>query len=336
MKAVVVERFGSPEELAFRDWPEPQPVAGEVTVDVHAVGLNFPDVLVAAGKYQTLPPLPFVPGKEFAGTVASVGASVTRFRAGERVVGQLENGAFAETVRISADHCYPLPDELSMVRAAAIGLTYQTAWFALFDRGRLKAGETVLVTGAGGGIGVSAMQLAKAAGCRVLAGIGTPNKRDFVLGQGADAVIDMGGENLRHSVRAQVHAATGGHGADVVIENVGGPGFEACLRALAWDGRLVVVGFSGGEIPSAQANYILVKHIAVTGIHWSDYLQRMPDRVREVQAELFDMVAQGRIDPPICAVLPIGRIAEAMDLIITRKALGKIVLVTEGGSGPSE
>ncbi|QCK86327.1 NADPH:quinone oxidoreductase family protein [Phreatobacter aquaticus] len=335
MKAVVVERFGPPEALVFRDWPRPEPSPGEVTVDVHAVGLNFPDVLVAAGKYQTLPPLPFVPGKEFAGIVAAVGEGVTRFKAGDRVVGQLENGAFAETVRVSAEHCYPMPAGLSMTRAAALGLTYQTSWFALFDRGRLKPGETVLVTGAGGGIGVSAMQLAKAAGCRVLAGIGSPDKRDFVLAQGADAVIDMSGANLRDNVRAQVQAATDGHGADVVIENVGGPGFEACLRALAWDGRLVVVGFAGGEIPSARANYILVKHIAVTGIHWSDYLERMPDRVREVQADLFAMAADGRIDPPLCAVVPIEEIADAMELIVTRKALGKVVLVTARGREPS-
>ena len=331
MKAVVVERFGLPQELVFRDWPRPDPAHGKMTVDVHAVGLNFPDVLVTAGKYQTLPRLPFVPGKEFAGIVATVGDGAGRFRVGDRVVGQLENGAFAETVAVSAEHCYPMPHDLLMVRAAAMGLTYQTAWFALFDRGRLKPGENVLVTGAGGGVGVSVMQLAKAAGCRVLAGIGRPSKRDFVLAQGADAVIEMGGENLRDSVRTQVLAATDGHGADVVIENVGGRGFEACLRALAWHGRLVVVGFAGGEIPSVRANYILMKHIAVTGIHWSDYRERMPHRVRDVQIELFDMVSAGRIDPPLCAVLPIEKIADAMELIITREVLGKVVLVTARG-----
>lgn len=331
MKAVVVERFGSPEDLVFRDWPRPEPEPGEVTVDVHAVGLNFPDVLVAAGKYQTLPPLPFVLGKEFAGTVAAVGTGVSRFRPGERVMGQLENGAFAETVRVSAEHCYGLPTDLPMATAAAMGLTYQTAWFGLFDRARLTAGETVLVTGAGGGIGVAAMQLAKAAGCRVLAGIGSPDKRDFVLANGADAVIDMSGPALRDSVRAEVMAATSGHGADVVIENVGGPGFEACLRALAWSGRLVVVGFAGGEIPTVRANYVLVKHIAVMGLHWSDYLERVPDKVREVQQDLFGLVARGRVRPPLSAVLPIEDIAAGMGLITARKVLGKVVLVTRRG-----
>lgn len=331
MKAVVVECFGSPRDLSLRDWPKPVPGPGEVLIDVHAMGLNFPDVLVAAGKYQTLPPLPFVPGKELAGVVAAVGEGVSSFAIGNRVMAQRENGAFAETVVAEADHCFMLPDDLPMTKAAAMGLTYQTSWFGLFDRARLVPGEIVFVTGAGGGIGVAAMQIAKAKGCRVLAGIGSMDKRDFVLAQGADVVIDMSGPDLREGVRRQVHAATDGHGADVVIENVGGAGFEACLRALAWSGRLVVVGFTSGEIPSVKANYILVKHITVTGVHWSDYLERAPDAVQQAQADLFQLVGEGRIDPPICAVLPMEDIAAAMDLIVTRKARGKVVLVTERG-----
>jgi NADPH2:quinone reductase len=336
MKAVVVEQFGPPDLLAFRDWPLPEASPGEVLVDVHAVSLNFPDVLVAAGKYQTLPPLPFVPGKEFAGIVSSVGDGVSGFQPGDRVMGQRENGAFAETVTVRAEDCFRLPDDLPMAKAAAIGLTYQTAWFGLIDRAHLKPGDTVLVTGSGGGVGVAAMQIAKARGCRVLAGLGSMDKRDFVLAEGADAVIDMSGTDksggeLRDSVRWQVHAATGGHGADVVIENVGGAVFEACLRALAWEGRLVVVGFTSGEIPSVKANYILIKHITVTGLHWSDYRERTPDAMRAAQDDIFRMAREGQIDPPLTAVLPIEEVAIGMERITTRKARGKVVLVTARG-----
>jgi NADPH2:quinone reductase len=309
------------------------PVAGpgEVLIDLHAAGLNFPDVLVAAGKYQTLPPLPFVVGKELAGIVTAVGAGVSGFKPGDRVLGQRENGAFAEIVAVRGEDCCQLPDDLPMVKAAAIGLTYQTAWFGLMDRAHLKPGETVLVTGAGGGVGTAAIQIAKAQGCRVLAGLGSMEKRDFVLGLGADAVIDMSGADLRDSVRRQVHAATAGQGADVVIENVGGSVFEACLRALAWAGRLVVVGFTSGEIPSVKANYILIKHITVTGLHWSDYREKSPGAVRQAQDALFDLARQGQIDPPLSAVLPMQEVAAGMDLILQRKVRGKVVLVTERG-----
>lgn len=336
MKAIVVERFGPPSDLVCRDWPEPQAAPGQVLVDVHAVGLNFPDVLVAAGTYQILPPLPFVPGKELAGIVAAVGPGVTGFAAGDRVMAQCENGAFAERVAVAVDRCFRVPDGVSLMKAAAMGLTYQTSWFGLFDRGQLKPGETVLVTGAGGGIGVATMQLAKAAGCHVLAGIGSPDKRGFVLEQGADAVIDMSAGNLRDRVREQVHAATNGRGADVIIENVGGEVFEACLRALAWNGRLVVVGFTGGGPGQVKANYLLIKHITVTGLHWSDYIDRCPDKVRTVQADLFAAAAAGRLDPPICAVLPLADMASAMHLIISRRARGKVVLVTERGRTPGD
>ncbi|MDP3547976.1 MAG: NADPH:quinone oxidoreductase family protein [Phreatobacter sp.] len=331
MKAIVVERFGPPADLVHRDWPEPQAGPGEVLVDVHAVGLNFPDVLVAAGTYQILPPLPFVPGKELAGIVAAVGPGVTGFAAGDPIMAQCENGAFAEHVAVPATRCFVVPEGLSLMKAAAMGLTYQTSWFGLFDRGQMKAGETVLVTGAGGGIGVATMQIAKAAGCRVIAGIGSPDKHDFVLEQGADAVIDMSGGDLKERVRAQVHAATGGHGADVVIENVGGEVFEACLRALAWSGRLVVVGFTGGSAGQVRANYLLIKHITVSGLHWSDYLERCPDKVRDVQARLFADAVAGRLDPPVCAVLPLAEMAAAMDLIVSRRARGKVVLLTRRG-----
>jgi NADPH2:quinone reductase len=331
MKALLVERFGRPEEMALRSLPDPEPGPGEVLVETHAIGLNYPDLLVIAGTYQTLPPLPFAPGKELAGVVRAVGPGVVGFRPGQRVAAQVEAGAFAELVAIPAEHCYPVPDGLATARAAAMGLVYQTSWFSLTDRARLKPGEWVLVTGAAGGVGIAAVELAKAMGARVLAGLTTMAKAGFVRAHGADAVIDLSVPDLRDGLRRAVHAATGGHGADVVVDPVGGPVFEAALRALAWDGRLVVVGFTAGAIPSVKANYLLIKHITVTGIHWSDYRDRDPARVAAAQAEMFAMAADGRLDPPVMATFPLERAADALAAIAGRRVEGKVVLVTEAG-----
>ena len=331
MKALVVEQFGPPSGLRLRERPTPAPGPGELLIKAHAMGLNFPDVLVVAGKYQTLPPLPFVPGKEVAGIVAVLGAGVEGFSIGDRVMAQLEHGAFAEVVVAPANHCFRLPQGLEMTKAAALGLTYQTAWFGLHERARLIEGETVLVTGAGGGVGVAAMQIAKAAGCRVLAGIGSPDKRDFVLSHGADAVIDMSADDVRNAVRNQVHAVTDGRGVDVVLESVGGAVFEASLRTLAWAGRLVVVGFASGDIATVKTNYLLIKHISVLGLHWSDYRDRTPEAMKSAQRKLFDLVAAGRIDPPVMATFRLEETGAAMDLIVGRKALGKIVIETDRG-----
>ena len=331
MKALLVERFGRPEEMVLRTLPDPVPAAGEVLVETHAIGLNFPDLLVIGGTYQTLPPLPFAPGKELAGVVVATGEGVTAFRPGDRVAAQVESGAFAERIAIPAEHCYPVPAGLSTVRAAGMGLVYQTSWFSLTDRARLKPGEWVLVNGAAGGVGIAAVELAKAMGARVVAGLTTMAKADFVRRHGADAVVDLSMPDLRDGLRRAVHEATGGHGADVVIDPVGGAVFEASLRALAWDGRLVVVGFTAGAIPSVKANYLLIKHITVTGIHWSDYRDRDPARVAAAQAEMFRMAADGRLDPPVMATFPLERAAEALAVLAARKVEGKLVLVTDAG-----
>lgn len=342
MKAVVVERFGQPDAAGLRDWPLPVPGAGEVRIEVHAMGVNFPDLLTVAGKYQNLPALPFVPGKELAGIVAEVGAGVRRLRVGDRVMAQRENGAFAEQVAVREDHCFPMPESLPMVQAAALGLTYQTAWFGLHDRGALQCGETVLVTGASGGVGTAAVQLAKAAGCRVLAAVSTPEKAEFARGLGADGVVLTGDADLRESVRRQVYDQNHGRGADLVIESVGGPLFDACLRSLAWSGRLVVAGFAGGEIPSVKANYLLIKHISVCGLHWSDYREAFPEKMRDAQARIFGFWREGRLDPPVTAVLPLEQASTALQAIAARRVLGKLVLETargraarDGATGPA-
>ncbi len=332
MKALLVEKFGRPEDMVLRTVADPVAGAGEVLVETHAVGLNYPDLLVIAGTYQTLPPLPFAPGKELAGVVRAVGPGVAGLAVGDRVAAQLESGAFAELVAIPAEHCCPIPADLSTVQAAGMGLVYQTSWFSLTDRARLKAGDWVLVTGAAGGVGIAAVELAKAMGARVVAGLTTMAKADFVRAHGADAVVDLSMPDLRDGLRRAVHAATGGHGADVVIDPVGGAVFEAALRALAWDGRLVVVGFTAGAIPSVKANYLLIKHITVTGIHWSDYRDRDPARVAAAQAEMFAMAAAGRLNPPVMATFPMERAAEALAVIGERRVEGKVVLVTDAGA----
>jgi len=331
MKAIVVDAHGPPESVRLRELPEPAPGGGEVLVDAHAMGVNFPDVLTVAGQYQNLPALPFVPGKEVAGRVTALGPGVRGLKVGDRVMAQLENGAFAESVVVPAEHCFRVPDGLSMVKAAAMGLTYQTAWFGLFDRGMLKPGETVLVTGASGGVGTAAVQLAKGAGCRVLGAVSSEDKAQFVRGLGADGIVDTSRGNLRDAIREQVREQNHGRDADVVIESVGGEVFDGCLRALAWSGRLVVVGFAGGEIPSVRANYLLIKHITVAGLHWSDYRDGFPERMRDAQAAIFGFWRNGRLDPPVTDVFPIEEAAHALEAIAGRRARGKIVLETARG-----
>lgn len=324
MRAIVAKEIGSPEGLVIEDQPPPSPGPHEVLVAVKAAAVNFPDLLVIEGKYQFIPPLPFIPGKECAGTVEAVGEGVTALSPGDRVMVQVEWGAFAERIVAAADNCYPIPDSMDFDAAAAVGVAYQTSHFALVDRAQVQEGETVLVTGATGSVGIAAMQLAKAFGCTVLAGLTTMSKADVARENGADHIIDLT-DNPRDSIREQVKAVTGG-GVDVVIEIVGGEVFDGSVRALNFRGRLVVVGFTGGTIPSFKVNYALLKSLAVTGLNWSDYRDRDPAWVRRVQAEIFDMCADGRLHVPVQASYPMDRVVDAFDIIRNRQVRGKVVL----------
>ncbi len=328
MRAVFVERFGRPEELKLREVPSPHPGPGQVLVEAHAMGVNYPDLMVIAGTYHNLHPLPFVPGKELAGIVRAVGEGVEGLRPGERVAAQLEVGAFAEEVLVPAVQCYPIPPGIPMVVAAAMGLAYLTSYFALTDRARLAPGEWVLVSGAAGGVGIAAVELAKALGGHTIAGLTTMTKAAFVEAHGADAVVDLSAADLMNTLRARVREITHGHGVDVVVDPVGGVVFEASLRTLAWGGRMIVVGFTSGEMPSVRANYILVKHISVTGLHWSDYREREPKRVADAQALLFRLVEEGKLHPPVMETYPFERIAEALAVIAERRVMGKVALLT--------
>jgi NADPH2:quinone reductase len=278
------------------------------------------------GKYQILPQRPFVPGKECAGVVAAVGESVTTCKPGDRVLAWMESGAFAEQAVCTQDNCFVLPEPMSFEEGACFGLVYQTAHFALVERADLRAGEIVLVTGASGGVGLAAVQIAKALGATVVAAVSTPDKAEIAWRNGADHVIDVSVPNLRDSLREQLHKATGGRGADVVIEQVGGDVFAASLRALAWSGRLVVVGFASGRIPEVKANYLLVKNIAVLGLQISDYRDRQPRAMRRVMGELFDWYDQGSIAPLVSRVYPLRDFASAFAAIAARQAIGKLAL----------
>jgi NADPH2:quinone reductase len=326
MRAVVMDAFGRPEDAVLRDLPSPAPGPGEVLVRTRAAGVNYPDLLVMEGSYQHKPPLPFTPGKELAGEIAAVGEGVTRWTVGDRVMAQVEYGAFAEAVVAGAEQCFPLPAGMAFTDAAAMGLVYQTAWFALLDRGGFQPGETVLILGATGGVGLAAVQLVKALGGVALAGVSTMSKAEAARGAGADSVIDLSVENLRDGLRAQVHTATQGRGADVCIDPLGGDAFDAAMRALAWCGRMVVVGFATGRIPVIKANYLLVKNIAVSGLQWSDYRDRTPDRMAEAQAAIFRLHTEGKLSANVMQTFPLERMAEAVAVIRDRKVVGKVVL----------
>jgi len=328
MKAVVLKQYGSFESLSLEELPAPEVGAGQVQVDVRAAGVNFPDLLVIAGTYQTLPKLPFTPGKECAGVVARIGEGVTSLRPGDRVMAQIGHGAFAEQVVVSEINCQKIPDEMSFEHAAALNLTYLTAHLALIERAQTQPGEVVLVTGAAGGVGLAAVQLAKAYGATVLAAVSTPEKAAAARANGADHVIDVSVPDLRNGLRDQVRAVTGGHGADVIIDQVGGDVFDASLRAVAWCARIVIIGFASGRIPEIKAGHILVKNIAVMGMHIADYRDRTPEKFRRTRETLFELYRAGKIRPHIMAAYPLADYAAALDTIRNRQVIGKVVLTT--------
>ena len=328
MKALVVKQFGAPETLVIEERPTPVPGAGEVLVDVHAAGVNFPDLMVIAGTYQNLPPLPFIPGKECAGVVTDVGPGVTLVKPGDRVMVLIEHGAFAEQVVAKQVNCLAIPDAMSFPEAAAMGLSYMTAYFALVERAQLKPGETVLVTGAAGGVGLAAVQIAKALGAEVLAAVDSPEKAAMAKANGAAHIVDTAVADLRNGLREQVFAATAKRGADVILDQVGGDVFDACLRAIAWCGRIVVIGFASGRVPELKAGHILVKNIAVIGLQISDYRDRQPERFRAMRQQLLDLYSAGKIKPRVMMTYALKDVAQALAAVKDGKVIGKVVLTT--------
>jgi NADPH2:quinone reductase len=330
MRALVVHQHGSIEAVRLEEVPEPRAAAGEVLIEVEAASVNFPDLLVIGGTYQRLPPTPFVPGKDLAGTVVSVGVGVRRIGPGDRVMAQIEHGAFAQRAVAVEPVCHSMPPGMDFVDAAAMGLVYLTAHFALVERAALKPGEVVLVTGAAGGVGLAAVQVAKALGATVVAAVSSEEKGALARAGGADHVVRTDVPDLRESLRAQVYAAVGTRGADVIVDSVGGDLFDASLRAIAWCGRLVVVGFAAGRVPEVKAGYVLVKNISIIGLQSSDYRDREPEKVQRVQQELFDLYVRGKLRPHVMARYPLSAYREALATVRDRRVLGKVVLQMRG------
>ena len=326
MRAAVVRQFGGIENVSLAAVPEPRAGPDEVLIEIHAAPVNYADLLVIAGRYQTRPHLPFVPGKSAAGVVTAAGNAVTGFRTGDRVLAWIEEGGYAEMVAASERVCYRLPAAMPFVDAAALGLDYATAWFALRDRARFRPGEWVLVLGASGAVGFAAVQLAKALGARVLAGVATPDKVELARLAGADRIIELWRPDLREDLRAQVRDATAGAGADIVLDPVGGAVFDAALRALAWRGRMVVIGFAGGHIPTIKANYLLLKNIEVSGLQVSDYKSKRPEEVSRCFSELFTLYQARKLVPYVMARYPLEGCAEALRQVQDRTVRRKIVL----------
>jgi NADPH2:quinone reductase len=326
LKALLVREHGPIETLALAEAADPVPKAGEVLIDVRAASINFPDLLVIAGTYQKLPARPFSPGKDLAGIVAAVGEGVTTCRPGDRVCAQVEYGAYAEKCIVPHLNCHIMPQTMTYADGAAMGLTYLTAHFALVERGAYQRGESVLVTGAAGGVGLGTVQVAKALGATVIASVSSEEKAALVRRHGADHVVRTDVPELRNELRKQLHEAVGKKGVDLIIDSVGGDVFDASLRGIAWAGRLVVVGFAAGRIPEIKAGYLLVKNIALIGLQFSDYRDREPEKVRAVQQELFRMYEAGSIKPHVMAAYPIQDYLTALSLVRERKVVGKVVL----------
>jgi NADPH2:quinone reductase len=324
VRAMLVKQFGAPEQMSLEDLPTPVPGQGEVLIDARAIGVNFPDLLVIEGTYQILPELPFSPGKEVAGVVRAVGPGVASPNVGERVTAQVEHGAYREQVLAEANNVAVLPESVGYEAGAAFGLGYLTVYFGLLRRARLEPGEWVLVTGASGGVGSAGVQLAKALGARVIAVGRTEDKRNFALEQGADHTIEFKPEGFKE----RVMELTDGHGADVILESVGGELFRACMRAIAWEGRLVIIGFAAGEIPTVKAGHVLVKNMDLIGVQSSDYREREPESFREAQEELLGLLTHGKIGVQVTATYPLEAAAEALEEIRDSRVLGKVVLTT--------
>jgi NADPH2:quinone reductase len=322
MKAVVCKQFGPPESLVLEELDSPRPGPGEVVVSVRAASVNFPDVLIIQDKYQFKPPLPFSPGSELAGVVKEVGAEVKNVKPGERVMAFTTYGAFAEEVKTEAARLVPMPPAMDFVTGAAFLLTYGTSEHALRDRAALKSGETLLVLGAAGGVGLAAIEIGKALGARVIACASSEEKLAVCRSHGADATLDYAAKDLREGIKA----LTGGRGVDVVYDPVGGPYSEPAFRSLAWRGRHLVVGFAAGEIPRLPLNLALLKGASLVGVFWGDFARREPRALREGLAQLARWYGEGRLKPHVSQTLPLEQAPQAIRLLASRQAKGKVVL----------
>ncbi len=323
MKAQVCDAFGPIDTLQFRDVPDPVPGPGEIVIESRAISVNFADSLVIEGRYQVRPPFPFIPGTEAAGEVIAIGEGVNQFQVGDRALGFNEDfGAFAERMVINADIAAPLPGFMSFEEGAGLLAATGTAHHSLRQRGQLKAGETLVVLGAAGGTGTAAVQIGKAIGARVIAVCSSPDKMAFAREQGADECVDYTQDDLREAIKT----LTGGRGADVVYDAVGGDAFDACSRAMAWNGRLLVIGFASGRIPQLPVNLTLVKGYSVVGVFWGRFTREEPEANAANMRELFDWIEAGKVRPMIDTAYPLSECVEALRKVSGRGVIGKVVM----------
>jgi NADPH:quinone reductase len=325
MKAVVCHELSGPAVLRLEDVPEPRCGPGQVRVRVRACGINFADSLIIRGQYQTQPQPPFSPGFEVAGEVLDTGAGVAGFSAGDRVIAIPAHGGYAEQVVVNVNRCVPMPAAMPWEHGAAFPVVFGTSHVALWHRARLRAGETLVVHGASGGVGLTAVAIGKRLGARVIATASSPEKLAIAREHGADDLIESGAADLR----ARIKELTGGRGADVVYDPVGGELFAASLRCIAFEGRILVIGFAGGTVPQIPANHLLVKNVDVIGLNWPAYAELNPLVMTESFRVLIDWYLQGAIRPHVSAVFPLEGAASALEQVIARKSTGKVVIVMD-------
>ena len=322
MRAVVVDRWMEPRDLVVRELPDPLARANQVVLEVEAAGCNFFDILLVQGKYQMKPTFPFTPGAEVAGVVRELGPGASGVAIGDRVFAGLALGAFAERVAVPVAALHPMPDAMSFPEGAAFPVVYPTSYAALVHRANLRKGETLLVHAAAGGVGVAAVQIGKALGARVIATAGGADKLEVAKRAGADLAIDYSTGDWVDAVKQ----ATGGRGADVIYDPVGGDIFEGSLKCIAWNGRLLVIGFAGGTIPLVKTNRILLKNIAVVGLHWGAYATNEPERVPEVFAGLAKLYESGHVRPLIFGTYSLDDVPKALEALGSRGTWGKVVI----------
>lgn len=323
MKAIRAHEWCGPSDLSFDEIEQPQPADGEVLVKVNVAGLNFPDILIISGKYQFKPPLPFSPGFEIAGTVEKIGSGVSRFSQGQRVLAQVSVGGFAEYAVADEAATHPLPDSMSDDEGAAFPLVYQTAYFGLAYRGALQKGETVLIHSAAGGVGLAAVQIARALGAgKIIGTAGSDDKLALVRDNGADVALNYQTEDFVDVVKRE----TNGRGADVIYDPVGGDVGERSTKCIAFEGRLVIVGFTSGKFSNFVSNHVLVKNYSVVGLHWGAYRHNNPAKIEQGWNELLDLYKTGLLKPVIGGRYHMEDVAGAMEFLASRKAVGKIVL----------
>lgn len=323
MKAVVCKEHGLADKLELvSDWAEPTVGENDVLIQVRAAGLNFPDVLMIQGKYQMQPDMPFVPGGECAGDIVAVGEAVSRFKVGDKVVCMGGSGAFTEKISIHEMAAFPMPEGLSYEQAAGVGITYFTSYYALKQRGELQAGETLLVLGAAGGVGVTAIELGKLMGARVIAAASSDEKLELCKQLGADEVINYSNTDLKTAIKE----LTDGRGVDVVYDPVGGDFAEPAIRGMAWNGRYLVIGFASGPIPKIPLNLTLLKGCSLVGVFWGRFCGEEPEQHISNINTLWELFAEGKLKPVVTDVFPLAQYEDAFNCMIERRARGKVIL----------